>query len=169
MEYKCLFGSKMLKLANCRDVDEYKFVNKNALEIKESDARSIRAMTHIISQFVMEKNQAHDSFKALTLYQVSNGFHNEPEYPFNFFNILNYKVIWINHLKNFINLDKTEAWATKFEVFPKRFYHLLYQYHMIVENTHWISDEAKVNVQKIHDLEMPSSYFYELRNLINSL
>jgi hypothetical protein len=40
---------------------------------------------------------------------------------------------------------------------------------MIKENTHQISDEAKINVQKIHDLEMPSSYFYELRELINSL
>jgi hypothetical protein len=40
---------------------------------------------------------------------------------------------------------------------------------MIKENTHQISDEAKINVQKIHDLEMPSSYFYELKDLINSL
>ena len=40
---------------------------------------------------------------------------------------------------------------------------------MIMENAHWISNEAKANVQKIHDLEMPSSYFYELRDLINNL
>jgi hypothetical protein len=52
---------------------------------------------------------------------------------------------------------------------PKQFYQLLYQYYMIKENTHWISEEAKAEVQKIHDLEMPSSYFEELRALINSL
>jgi hypothetical protein len=40
---------------------------------------------------------------------------------------------------------------------------------MIKENTHWISEPAKELVQKIHDLEMPSSYFYELKDLINSL
>ena len=40
---------------------------------------------------------------------------------------------------------------------------------MIKENTHWISEEAKAEVQKIHDLEVSSSYFYELRDLINSL
>jgi hypothetical protein len=40
---------------------------------------------------------------------------------------------------------------------------------MVLENAHFISDEAKVDVQKIHDLEMPSNYFYELRDKINRL
>mgnify|MGYP006988383097 CR=1 FL=1 len=68
-----------------------------------------------------------------------------------------------------MNAEKTEEWAFKTNILPKQFYHILYQYYMIIENTHWISDSAKVDVQKIHDLEMPSSYFYELRDLINSL
>jgi hypothetical protein len=55
------------------------------------------------------------------------------------------------------------------DILPKWFYHLAYQYNMIIEDTHWISDEAKVDVQKIHDFEMPSSYFYELREKINNL
>jgi hypothetical protein len=40
---------------------------------------------------------------------------------------------------------------------------------MISRNTHWISGLEKAVVQKIHDLEMPSSYFYELKELINTL
>ena len=159
----------MLKLNNCRDEDWYSFVNQSALAIKDSGTKSINAMTRMINHFAMGKNQPYDTIKALVLYQVSAPFHDDAEYPFSFFNIFNHKTVWINHLKNYINLDKTEAWANKYDVLPKRFYHLLYQYHMIKEDAHWISDEAKVNVQKIHDLEMPSSYFYELRDLINSL
>lgn len=169
MEYKYLFGSKMLKLNNCRDEDWYSFVNKSALAINDSSTKSISAMTHMINCFVLGKNQPDDNIKALILYQVSAPFHDDVKYPFGFFNIFNYKAVWINHLKNYINLDKTERWANAYNVLPKRFYHLLYQYYMIKEDTHWISDEAKIDVQKIHDLEMPSNYFYELRDLINSL
>ena len=72
-------------------------------------------------------------------------------------------------LKAFINSPAAEKLAKKNEILSKPFYHILYQYYMIIENAHWISDEAKANVQKIHDLEVPSSYFYELRDLINNL
>ena len=40
---------------------------------------------------------------------------------------------------------------------------------MITEGVHFISEAAMVDVQKIHDLEMPSSYFYTIRDLINGL
>jgi hypothetical protein len=40
---------------------------------------------------------------------------------------------------------------------------------MITEDVHFISEAAMVDVQKIHDLEMPASYFYELKEMINSL
>ena len=52
---------------------------------------------------------------------------------------------------------------------PKQFYHLVYQYYMLQENTHYISAQGFSIVQKIHDFEMPASYFYELRDLINAL
>ena len=169
MEYKCLFGSKMLQLNNCRDEDWLIFIDKRGKEIKDNKYRSISFYTTILNHFMMGKNAPDDRFKALFVYQLSAPFMNDENYPFNFFNILNYKQVWITQLKAYINLEKTETWATKIETLPKWFYHILYQYYMITENTHFISDEAKAEVQKIHDLEMPSSYFYELRDLINSL
>jgi hypothetical protein len=103
------------------------------------------------------------------MYQISVGFHDDENYPFKEFNILEHKEVWIKWLKAYMNAEDTETWATTKDVLPKQFYHILYQYYMITENVHFISDEAKVDVQKIHDLEMPSSYFYELRDKINSL
>ena len=169
MEYKCLFGSKLLKLNNPRDDDWAVFVNKKASEINEKGYRSIPFHNNLLNYFMTGKNLKGDAFSSLALYQLSSPFFDDTNYPFNFFNILDHKRVWISQLKNYINLDKIEAWATNTEVLPKRFYHLLYQYYMIVENVHWISDSAKADVQKIHDLEVPASYFYELRNLINSL
>lgn len=169
MEYKCLFGSKMLQLNNCRDEDWLIFIDKKGSEIKDNKHRSISFYTTILNHFMMGKNAPDDRFKALFVYQLSAPFIDDENYPFNFFNILNHKQVWIAQLKGFINLEKTEAWATKTEVLPKWFYHIVYQYQMILENTHFISEEAKVDVQKIHDFEMPSSYFYELRDMINSL
>jgi hypothetical protein len=110
-----------------------------------------------------------EPYKATALYQLSREFFNDKDYPFNNFNILEHVEIWKEWLKAYMNGKKIEAWATKADTLPKQFYHVLYQYYMITENEHWISDSAKAEVQKIHDLEMPSSYFYELRDLINSL
>lgn len=168
-EYNCLFGSKMLGLDNCRDEDWLVFVNKRGADIKEKDHRSISCYKTILNHFVIGKNEAKDNFKTLYLYQLSAPFIDDENYPFNFFNIFEHKRVWITQLKGYINLEKTEAWGTKYESLPKQFYHLLYQYYMITEDTHWISDDAKAIVQKIHDLEMPSAYFYELREHINSL
>ena len=72
-------------------------------------------------------------------------------------------------LKAYINSEQANNLVLDVEVLPKVFYHLLYQYYMIKENTHWISDEAKKEVQKIHDLEVPAEYFEHLKELINSL
>ena len=169
MEYKCLLGSKLLQLENCRDEDYVIFVNKKAREINDTYQRSIPFYKTIINYFIMHKTQDSDKHVSLMLYQLSSSFFEDEEYPFNFFNILNHKTVWIKQLKNFMNLEETEKWAMKDEMLHKWFYHILYQYYMIVEDVHFISDLAKADVQKIHDLEMPSSYFYELRNLINSL
>ena len=169
MEYKCLFGSKMLKLNNNRDEDWYIFVDKRGRDIKEKGYASISAYTKMINDFILGKGIGRESFKVFFLYQLSSPFINEENYPFNFFNILKYKSVWTEYLKAFINLEKAENLSQKADVLPKQFYHILYQYYMITENVHFISDEAKAQVQRIHDYEMPSSYFYELRDLINSL
>lgn len=169
MKHKFLFGSKMLKLDNCRDEDWLTFVNQRGATIKENDYRSISCYKTMLNHFITGDMPAKDSFKALYLYQLSSPFIDKEDYPFSYFNIFNYKRVWVEHLKKYINLESTETWATKADNLPKQFYHLLYQYNMIIEDTHWISDSAKAEVQKIHDLEMPSSYFYELRDLINGL
>lgn len=169
MEYKCLFGSKMLKLNNCQDEDWLIFIDKKGCDIRDNKYRSIPFYTTMLNHFILGRNAPDDRFKTLFLYQLSAPFINDENYPFNFFNILEHKKVWIEQLKNYINLEKVEKWAMGKDILPKWFYHLVYQYNMIIEDTHWISDEAKVDVQKIHDFEMPSSYFYELRDKINSL
>lgn len=169
MEYKCLLGSKMLKLNNCRDDDSYVFVDKAGSTIKEKNHTSIPLFKAFIRHFIQGKNAHVDPYKSLYIFQLSSGFHEGAEYPFADFNILEHKAVWIAHLKRYMNDEGIEQRATSKDILPKNFYHILYQYYMIVENVHFISDEAKVNVQKIHDLEVPSAYFYELRDLINSL
>jgi hypothetical protein len=123
----------------------------------------------LINFFTRGKNIKPDPFNALYLYQLSAPFIDDADYPFGDFIILEHKEVWVKWLKAYMNSEKTEKWALERDVLPKQFYHILYQYYMLVENTHWISDEAKKIVQKIHDYEMPTSYFYELKELINSL
>ena len=169
MNYKYVLGSALLHLNNSRDVDEITFIDKPSWEVREQGCRSIPFIKKLIKSFIEGKNKPTDHFKSLSIYQQSAPFFEDKSYPFNDFNILDHKAVWIDQLKRYANDSSVEEKAIAGEVLPKNFYHLLYQYYMIVENTHWISNEAKVNVQKIHDLEMPSSYFYELRDLINSL
>ena len=141
--------SRLLKDAmakNCKSIPFYKSMNEC---------------------FVRGKYIAYDPYYALFIYQMSVGFHDDADYPFRDFNILEHKEVWIKWLKAYMNAEKTEEQALQNDILPKQFYHILYQYNMILENTHFISD--KVDVQKIHDLEMPSSYFYELKDMINSL
>lgn len=167
MEYKYLFGSKMLKLENNRDEDWLVFTDQK-IDI-ENKSGSISFQKRILDHFIAGKNIKADPYKAGYLYQLSRGFDRDENYIFYDFNILDHKTVWIKWLKAFINSKQTEASALKTTILPKYFYHILYQYYMIKEDTHWISAEAKAEVQKIHDLEMPSSYFEELRALINSL
>ena len=169
MEHKYLFGSKMLQLNNARDEDWLAFVNQRGATIKDKNSRSIPFYKTIIKHFTMGSNVSADSFKASFLFQLSAPFINDENYPFNDFNILEHKEVWKQWLKAYMNDETTEQWANKTDILPKQFYHILYQYNMIIENVHFISNEAKVNVQKIHDLEMPSSYFTELKHLVNSL
>jgi hypothetical protein len=139
-------------------------------EIVNNEERSIPFYKTTIQHFVTGGRFMKDHvYNAVHLYQLSGGFDHGEGYPFNNFNILEHKLVWLQWLKSHMNNEKRVAEIERQDVLPKRFYHILYQYYMITENTHWISDEAKANVQKIHDLEMPSSYFYELRDLINSL
>lgn len=166
---KYLFGSKMLKLDNNRDEDWLTFTTENAKIANTMGYRSIPFHQTLIDFFVRGKNIKPDPFNAWYLYQLSTGFIDDAKYPFGDFNILEHIKVWKEWLKAYMNGKKVEDWATKTDILPKQFYHILYQYYMITENVHFISDEAKANVQKIHDLEVPSSYFYELRDLINSL
>lgn len=145
----------MLKLKNCKDIDY----------IPNSKIPSITA---ILNEYTQGNNHPLDAYKTLYLYQLSNGFHNEESYDFKDFNIFNYKTIWIQQLQNHFAILNLQQIA-QLQVLPKFFYHYLYQYYMIIENTHYISNGAKEPVQKIHDLQMPGEYVYELSNLIYSL
>lgn len=169
MEHKYLFGSKMLKLNNCRDEDWLVFVNEHSPEARQRGHRRIPFYNTIIKHFVEGKGHSNNFYQSCYLFQLSNGFFDDENYPFKDFNILEHKKVWIEQLKGYMNHADTEQLALNGEVLHKTFYHILYQYNMIVENTHFISEEAKVDVQKIHDYAMPSSYFYKLRELINSL
>lgn len=164
-----LFGSKLLGLDNCRDEDWLTFVDDYRGDDRKAGERSLKFYKKIVERFTEGKSRDEDFFKSCYLYQTSCGFFDDEAYPFNDFNIFEHRKVWIRQLKGFMSLDTTESEALKGEMLPKHFYHILYQYYMIIENTHRISDEAKANVQKIHDLEMPSSYFCELRDLVNTL
>lgn len=169
MEHKYLFGSKMLKLNNTRDEDWMVFIDDKTSVAREKKCFSIPFYKKMIECFVRGRNIIPHYYNASYLYQLSAPFINDENYPFKDFNILWHKDVWVEWLKAYINSKEVEEKALKGDVLPKYFYHILYQYHMIKENIHFISDEAKVDVQKIHDYEMPSSYFYELRDLINGL
>ena len=168
MEYKCLFGSKSLNLCNCSDEDWAIITDKSVKYIGGIVTINFPFYSKIIRNFYKGRNADGDAYKALFLYQLSKGFHNDPEYPFDF-NVLEYKPILAKCLQTYINLPRLEQEAMKQANLTKKFYHILYQYYMITEDKHFISDEARAKVQKIHDLEVPNSYFYELRELINSL
>ena len=169
MQHKYLFGSKMLKLNNNRDEDWLTFIDESAKVARETKCHSIPFYKALIGCFTRGAYIQQDHYNALYLYQLSAPFINDANYPFNDFNVLEHKDVWVKWLKAYMNAEEIEQKALKNDMLPKTFYHILYQYHMITENVHFISDEAKVDVQKIHDLEMPSSYFYELRDKINSL
>jgi hypothetical protein len=158
----------MLCLDNCSDEDWAIITDRQCKYIDGVAAINHTFYSKIINNFSKDKNAAGDAYKALFLYQLSRGFHDDPEYPFNI-NVLEYKPILAKCLQTYINLPRLEQEAMKTANLPKKFYHLLYQYYMITEDTHFISDEARAKVQKIHDLEMPSSYFYTIRDLINRL
>lgn len=169
VQYKILFGSKMLKLTNNRDEDWLTFIDERASEAREKGCQSIPFYQNLIKAFIEGKNIKINRFNALYLYQLSAPFMDVADYPFSSFNILEHKEVWKRWLKCYVNSKAIEKRVVVGDILPKTCYHLLYQYRMILEDTHYISDEAKAEVQKIHDLKMPSSYFYELRDLINSL
>ena len=157
--YKYLYGSKMLKLDNNRDEDWITFIDEDTNAAREKKCQSIPFYRLILDYFIRENNITNNLYHALYLYQLSNGFRADVDYPFSNFNVLDHTAVWAEWLKAYMNDEGTETFALKTEILPKGFYHLLYQYYMIKENVHWISDEAKTQVQKIHDLEMPSSSF----------
>lgn len=158
----------MLKLNN-RDEDWVTFVDECAKYAMAKKCKSIPFYKATNDCFIRGEYIDSDPYFALFIYQMSVGFHDDESYPFKDFNIMEHKEVWIKWLKAYMNDAKTEEWAFSKDILPKQFYHILYQYNMIIENVHFISDEAKVDVQKIHDLEMPKEYFYTLRDLINSL
>ena len=168
-QYKILFGSKMLGLANNRDEDWLTFTDERASDARKKGCQSIPFYRNMLDYFIRGQNIRVDRYNALYLYQLSVHFTADVDYPFRDFNILEHKEVWKQWLKTYVNSQAVEKRATATDILPKTCYHLLYQYYMITENVHFISDEAKAQVQKIHDLEMPSTYFYELRDLINSL
>ena len=159
----------MLKLNNNRDEDCVSYIDADTTVARETKCHSISFQKALIDCFTRGNFIHCHPYNALFMFQCSSGFHNEQGYPFSDFNILEHKEVWKQWLKAYMNDEATEQWANKTDILPKQFYNILYQYNMIIENVHFISDKAKVDVQKIHDKEMPSSYFTELKHLINSL
>ncbi len=159
----------MLKLNYNRDEDWVTFVDECSKDATAKKCQSIPFYNRIKECFIKGEYINKNPYYALFMYQISVGFHDDTNYPFKEFNILEHKEVWIKWLKAYMNAEDTEMWAMEKDVLPKQCYHILYQYYMITENVHFISEEAKVDVQKIHDFEMPSSYFYELRDRINSI
>ena len=93
---KFLFGSKMLKLQNNRDEDWIQFVDKMGKEIVNSEERSIPFYKTTIQHFVIGERFMKDHlYNAGHLYQLSSGFDHGEDYPFNNFNILQHKSIWL--------------------------------------------------------------------------
>ena len=168
-QYKFLFGSKMLGLSNNRDEDWLTFVDERANVAREMGCKSIPFYRTVLNTFITGNNIKVDIYNASYLYQQSAPFFTDEKYPFKDFNIFEHKAVWVRWLKAYVNSKAIEKRATATDTLPKIYYHLLYQYYMLTEDVHFISDEAKAQVQKIHDLEMPSTYFYELRELINNL
>lgn len=150
---KTLVGSSLLLLDNCRDVDWLTTVD----HVKD-----------ILGRFKIGAVSRTDFYASWALFQFSAPFHPEDNYIFKDFNIFEYKEIWIRQLKGYINSIDLEKIALK-QVLPKWYYQYVYQYYMIIENVHFISAEAKAEVQKIHDLEVPGSYIYRIKELIDSL
>ena len=169
MILKYLVGSKMLGLDNCRDEDWITLIDERTPFDNQNGHVRIAFLQTLINHFIEGKGQHNDPYKSKYIYQISAGFHDDRDYPFKDFNILDHKQVWIKKLKGYMNHPETEKFALASGSLNKTFYHILYQYYMIVENTHFISEEAKTDVQKIHDFEMSSRYFYELRDLINGL
>ena len=149
-----LVGSKLLKVDSIgSDTDE--------LELTALHNQCLFAFCkHFISK--------DDFYASWGLFQLSNGFHAGPDYELSDFNIFDHKDTWISCLKGYINSIDHDEIASK-TILPKWYYQYVYQYYMIKENQHYISEEAKAEVQKIHDLEVPGSYIYHIKDLINSL
>ena len=160
MKYSCLVGSKLLDLNNPSDTD--------ILVIADRGLNStFRTYNGRLLNFAHHPRYSQDLFVGQYIYQYSQGFHPDEEYPFKWFNIFDHKERWLASLKN--SLDKQMLSLNLDEALPKHFYHYLYQYYMIVENTHRISAEALAEVQKIHDLQVKGDYVYHLKELIDSL
>lgn len=157
---KYLIGSKLLLLDNCRDEDW--------ITLSEG-SKKLRIHEKMIENFMKGKNYPGDSYKGRVLYQLSNGFYaDSAEAPFPHFNILEHKENWIQCIKSrfaFYDIDT----IAQLEILPKYFYHFIYQYYMIKENTHYISEEGKSIVQKVHDLEKPGYFIYIINDMIKEL
>lgn len=168
VNYTILIGSKCLKIPNARDVDT---LTVNLISTRSNPGEYI-AKKHLdenISMFCKCTADTYNPFSACVLYMLSNGFHeSELNYPFRYFNLLNHPDAILHSIQTYLN-NYNVVELEKNSYLPKQFYHIVYQYYMILENTHWISDEGREIVQKIHDFQMPASYFYELKDLVNNL
>jgi hypothetical protein len=119
-------GSKMLGLKNTRDEDWMTFADCGVEEGRNASCKSIDFVNLLIKSFIDAKNVKYSFYHAVYLYQLSSDFINDAEYPFNYFNILEYKKQWTQWLKAFINSNAAKRYAEKDEYLPKYFYHLVY-------------------------------------------
>lgn len=167
MRTKIIIGSACLKLEKQRDLD-FLTIDTSIQKPILGKVLTKKQVDWCIKSYLNNSTTGFNPFSVCVLYMLSNGFHEETNYPFKYFNILAHSEIQRLQLQQYMNSYDTERLKQQ-AILPKQFYHILYQYYMIIENTHWISEEAKAQVQKIHDYEVPAEYFYELRDLINSL
>lgn len=168
-----LVGSRLLRMDNCGDTD-YCYFSKIRLP-KEYKVHKIPMVAKLMQNFpkYLKYRNAKGSTSTMSVsnyyYQYSKCFHPEEDWPITW-DIRDYKEDWIKMLKNHINSEEAITQYIKGKTFiDKKFYNIAYQYFMIRDNTVYLEGESKQIVQKIHDRQMPISYFYEMRELINAL
>ena len=168
-----LVGSRLLMLDNCRDTDYIYFDG-----IKQSSGNNCCYIKMNLPHVELILSQMGNPAKTLRsfnfpvcnyYYQFSSCFQPD-DFPIKW-DIRDNKEAWKTLLKQHISNQKAvDKYINPSEGLCKKpLYNIAYQYFMIVDDAVWLSGEHKQIVQKIHDLEMPSDYFYELKEKILAL
>lgn len=153
-------GSTILKLENVGDIDVVSFTDSTYEPIDVIKGKSNYHVLHVSCaqrkhayKYLYKKSKFMSEQMALYLYQYSNELH--PESNVRLFSLLECKEQWKEALFCFV---KTLPELTESTI-PKKYYNIVYQYYIIQNNSFNLREEQMENVQKIHDSEMPTSFW----------